>query len=519
MLDDQFYRDMRDSHSERMQNLMKYYPFFALWSQSLNQYKDGKYAGVDMAYVTMAVLRFFIEENHFHDRPVTYGGYTQFMLGLLERDFDLGEDTENKELASFLFDKLKNDGKPFEAQYFDPADRKRKTLRMRLFDSAFLDGAVVYTVTSDAIAFYLDTKEIKEESKITMEQLLLEKMITNRNFKGGIEVVRRINSEVNRLRVRKQEVLRVLSLNVFEGVKALEEFNRTGIRWFEEEQNAFARNKEQIVKALEKTQEAMRGNEKDEKYREVFRDIYQLDTELKKAMTNHGRLLADCTQLLRQADERIRGYKFSRLRPVFDFGDYLRKLMEADRVDLLSGIALGTAAPAIRKMLPMENLADLLSCPGDREELPEKEEDYTEEVRRFDDEIEEERIGSNYRAILKTLLDTLLLRGQFDLITFNQILELKFFDDIFRNSDYYSFLVHICQKREYDMERLEKKPETFLEEILAKLPGEDGGRYRGLRFRVEPDKTQEEDGMIRHVIAGAERDSEFVTSNLYFTRL
>ncbi|HIU68037.1 MAG TPA: hypothetical protein IAC64_11190, partial [Candidatus Caccomorpha excrementavium] len=139
MLDDQFYRDMRDSHSERMQNLMKYYPFFALWSQSLNQYKDGKYAGVDMAYVTMAVLRFFIEENHFHDRPVTYGGYTQFMLGLLERDFDLGEDTENKELASFLFDKLKNDGKPFEAQYFDPADRKRKTLRMRLFDSAFLD--------------------------------------------------------------------------------------------------------------------------------------------------------------------------------------------------------------------------------------------------------------------------------------------------------------------------------------------------------------------------------------------
>ena len=166
-----------------------------------------------------------------------------------------------------------------------------------------------------------------------------------------------------------------------------------------------------------------------------------------------------------------------------------------------------------------ENLADLLSCPGDREELPEKEEDYTEEVRRFDDEIEEERIESNYRAILKTLLDTLLLRGQFDLITFNQILELKYFDDIFRNSDYYSFLVHICQKREYDMERLEKKPETFLEEILAKLPGEDGGRYRGLRFRVDPAKTQEEDSMIRHVIAGAERDSEFVTSNLYFTRL
>lgn len=520
-LDDQFYRDMTESHSERMQNLMRYYPFFALWSQSLNLYKDGKYAGVDMAYVTMAVLRFFIEENHFHDRAVTYGSYMEFILGVLVRDFGLRrEDPEIRELASFLFDKLKNDGKPFTAEYYDPADRKRKTLRMRLFDSMFLDGAVVYTVTSDAIAFYLDTKEIKEESKITMEQLLLEKMITNRNFQGGIEVVRRINSEVNRLRVKKQEVLRVLSLNVFEGVKVLEEFNRTGIRWFEEEQEAFTRNKEQIVKALKKTQEAAREGGADEKYREVFRDIYRLDTELKRAMANHGRLLADCTQLLRQADERIRGYKFSRLRSVFDFSDYLRKLMEVDRADLLSGIALGMTAPAIRKMLPMENLADLLSCPGEREELPEKEEEYIEESRRFDDEIEEERIGENYRAILRTLLDTLLQREQFDLALFNQILELKYFDDIFRNSDYYSFLVHICQKKEYDMAQLEKKPETFLEEILAKLPREESGRYRGLRFRVDfGNREDEEETLIRHVIAGAERDSEFVTSNLYFTRL
>ena len=68
--------------------------------------------------------------------------------------------------------------------------------------------------------------------------------------------------------------------------------------------------------------------------------------------------------------------------------------------------------------------------------------------------------------------------------------------------------------------RLEKKPETFLEEILAKLPREESGRYRGLRFRVDfGNREDEEETLIRHVIAGAERDSEFVTSNLYFTRL
>ncbi|MBO5199330.1 MAG: hypothetical protein J6B85_12585 [Lachnospiraceae bacterium] len=586
-LEDQFYRDMIESHSERMQNLMKYYPFFELQAQSLKLYKDGRYADVDMAYITMAVLRFFIEENHFHDRPVEYGQYMEFVTGILTKDFELDAGAgELRELASYLFDKLKNDGKPFTAEYFDPADRKRKTLRMKLIDSAFREGTVVYTVTADAIAFYLDTKEIKEESKITMEQLLLEKMITNRNYKGGIEVVRRINSEVNRLRVRKQEVLKILSLNVFEGVKALEDFQQTGMRWFEEEQSTFLRNKELIERALEKAREAGHGEDEerlahragesgssgrvggaqasgglgtagntsesrslepsgspqvsgDSKYLAVFRDIYQLETELKRAMTNHSRLLADCMELSKQADERIRGYKFSRLRSVFDFQDYLAKMMELDNTDLLADAVLPMAAPAIKKRLAFGNLADLLSYPEEREEEPEKEEEKQEVMYRFDDEIEEERIGENYQAIVKTLLDTLLTRERFDLVTFNKILELKYFDDIFRNSDYYSFLVHICQKREYDLEKVREKQDTFLEDSIVRLLAESGGRYRGLRFRVDmtepvtaaevsdlaggansPDwDNAREESLIRHKIAGAERDSEFITSNLYFTRL
>lgn len=560
-LDDQFYKDMTESHSERMQNLMKYFPFFELQAQSLNLYKEGKYAFVDMAYVTMAVLRFFIEENHFHDRAVTYGRYIEFVIGLLTRDFGLEAGMqEKKELASYIFDKLKNDGKPFTMDYFDPADKKRKTQRVKLIESSFYEDTVVYSVTADAIAFYLDTKEMKEESKIAIEQLLLEKMITNRNFKGGIEVVRRINSEVNRLKVRKQEVLKILSINVFEGVKALEDFNRTGIRWFEEEQNAFMKNKDLIAKALEKAQEARDASgsqetkdasnvQEDDKYRNVYRDISQLETELKRAMLGHSRLLADCMDLSRQADERIRGYKFSRLRNVFDFSDYLKRMMDLDDTELLAATAIPMFAPSVRKTLSFYNLSDLLSYPEEREEEPEKEEKIKEEMYRFDDEIEEERIGDNYKAILKTLLDTIQSREQFGLETFNRILELKYFDDIFRNSDYYSFLVHICQKKEYDLEKVVEKPETFLEDILTELLSESGGRYRGLRFQVEmrgpgdeesveqaedssAGKTKEKSveragedpdsrlsGLLRHVIAGPEKDSEFVTSNLIFTRL
>lgn len=42
-------------------------------------------------------------------------------------------------------------------------------------------------------------------------------MIVGENFRGGIEVVRRINSEVNRLIREKDDIVNLLSIDVFKG--------------------------------------------------------------------------------------------------------------------------------------------------------------------------------------------------------------------------------------------------------------------------------------------------------------
>ena len=49
-----------------------------------------------------------------------------------------------------------------------------------------------------------------------MEQLLLSKLIDTQNFRGGIEVVKRINREVDKLKLRRSVVLAMLSVDVFE---------------------------------------------------------------------------------------------------------------------------------------------------------------------------------------------------------------------------------------------------------------------------------------------------------------
>ena len=58
--------DMVQDHEARMMHLKRYYPFFRLMDTGLSQYRDGSYGRLDMSYIVLAVLRFFIEANHFH---------------------------------------------------------------------------------------------------------------------------------------------------------------------------------------------------------------------------------------------------------------------------------------------------------------------------------------------------------------------------------------------------------------------------------------------------------------------
>ena len=150
-------------HRERMLNLKKYYPFFRLMDASFDQYKDGKYCALDMGYILMAVLRFFIEENNFKEKDITYNEYLDFFKLLVKRDFSLElSDEECREAADYVFDKIKNEGRPFEFRYYDPVEHKKRVSRMKLIESTIRDNSVWYSISSDAVEFYLDTKDIKD---------------------------------------------------------------------------------------------------------------------------------------------------------------------------------------------------------------------------------------------------------------------------------------------------------------------------------------------------------------------
>lgn len=480
--------DIIEDHNARMQNLRKYYPFFCLNENTFTQYREGKYIGLDMGYITMASLRFFINENSFHEQEISYEQYEGFLSELLHRDFSLeAAPAEEKELISYIFDKIKNEGKPFEFRFFDPDEKKTKVARVKLIDSRIADGMVLYHITAEGIEFYLDTKEMKEESKISIQQLLLEKMIQSNNFKGGIQVVRRINNEVSKLIYKKREVLNILSYDVFAGAKASEEYMATVARWFADEQKLFKKNKELIEQALNKA--AYEGKDEEEKsnlYRSL-QDINELDMELKRTITRHNELISETIALQKAADKMIERAKLRRLRTVFDFKETMRKLEKQDTPEALSHVLMPLFAPSIQKTFSMHSVDNLLTYRAEQVDKGEKvKKEKVDTGFQYEDELEDARIAKNFGRMFYELLDQLTKRDALNVKELNGILEIKFGKEIYRNGDYYAFLVHLSQKREYHMEKLLQKQDTFLEGIIADmLAEEEKQRFQRMAFTLQ----------------------------------
>lgn len=478
--------DIITDHRERMLNLKKYYPFFKLSEVSFSWYKEGIYDSLDMGYILMAVLRFFIEENNFKERDVTYSEYADFMSRCIRRDFNLNPSQGDMGvLVDYIFDKLKNDGKPFVFRYFDPVDRKKKISRVRLIESRIEDGTVWYSVSPEAIEFYLDTKEIKDESRISIEQILLEKMIKSKDFKGGTDVVRRINKEVDRLWLKKNQVMALLAADIFSGLEAYEDFFNTGVKWFEEEQKLFIKNSE-LISAAQKRAESDKSNDDYASYLKITGEIYQLDTELKIAMNNHLKLLSACTQLGIMADEMVKKAKLGRLRPSFDFRNALQLAMKQDDITLLGPLVRPIMGLNINKTFGIRRIEELLTYRAGREEKAELIEDSVVENIVYDDELEDERIRQNYSSLIKILLSLLKRRESFELRTFNELAGKIFGDALFDNGDYYSFLVHLCQKKEYSFDTDKHTMETFLDEIFMECAQkQEYEQYLGIHFTIE----------------------------------
>lgn len=476
--------DIIKNHSERILNLRKFYPFFTLAESTFSQYKEGRFKFLDMGYITLAVLRFFINENSFNDSPVTYAGYEDFCLMLLARDFDVrpGDDysrEELNELVKYIFDKMRNYGRAFEFNFFDPSDRKQKTARVRLLDSTVRETEVVYTITEDGIEFYLTTKEVRDESRINMDQLLLEKLIKSENFSGSMDVIQRINIEVKALEKKREEVVQLLLTDVHAGAEAVDEYMDQTSVWFAEERKSFARNRELVDKAVSRL--TYGGDSK------AARDITSLQTMLKQTIESHSALIAATAELSRFSDEMIRRSRTRSLRISYDFESTLSRMINEDRMDALVNTISPFMLPRRRKSMAISTIDNIVLQKTADSLKGEIREDVKADLSfKYEDEIFSENVGQNFAKLFLELIGRLKRWDKVTLEEYNAILEVKFGTEIYKNRDYYSFLTHLAGKEHYSVKDMRDNAETFLEDMVISYISEDElDQYEDVEFELE----------------------------------
>ena len=215
----------------------------------------------------------------------------------------------------------------------------------------------------------------------------------------------------------------------------------------------------------------------------MVNEIYTLELEIKKAMYKHSELLSLCTSLQLQADEIVTKSKLSTLRNSFDFRHALNQMIENDNVEALEQMILPLFQLKTNKWFPLTDMENLLSLRAENEEESEVISQGEEVAYVYEDEIEEQRIQDNFDVIVKVLFEKLEREHNFSLSELNEELMKKFGNTILLNGDYYTFLIHMCQKDSYSIKEIRQKPDTFFEEIIHNMLAHTE-EYHNLQFSL-----------------------------------
>ena len=87
---------------------------------------------------------------------------------------------------------------------------------------------------------------------------------------------------------------------------------------------------------------------------------------------------------------------------------------------------------------------------------------------------------------MSALLYCISKKERISLVEFNEYLKKSFGEKIFKNGDYYSFIIHLCQKKEYNLAELNREPDTFLEGIINNnMRRKVYDEYMNLHFIIE----------------------------------
>lgn len=430
----------------RQQNLAKYMPFFELYA--LNRRSD-KYSELDMGVLTLSLLSYLLYEGHLKEQGLTFEQIEAFLESVIEKTYGFTYEEEAlTELTRYILDKLQNGGTPFSYEYYDVEEGVTKQTKLR-YVSYKRDARLeknFYRLTSAGIDFFLQTKEFGEESKISIQLILLRKLVDNEDFRSALSTLERINIEIKKEAKRKGEILEELSYGFTEGYEA---YTKSIRKRLEDEQILF---KDTLAYLQTLESEYLLKIEKSQiTEKEICFKRFTVD--MKMALTEtvelHALLLDAVVDLRQKAEEMLFMRRKNIFKENFNFGHFLERSIRRNDTRGLAAAMKSLFHIQLPKQFTPERIDHLLLLKEGKngaEEILENSSVEVLEVETLDEKVGA-RLSFNYELMLRELLLLVKEKEEITLEDYLKLLKVRYGEAVVTNYDLAPFMMSLTQNK------------------------------------------------------------------------
>jgi hypothetical protein len=349
-------------------------------------------------------------------------------------------------------------GMLYQYQYFDPLRRKIVEEYIQLIEFDVKESA--YRITDTGLDFMISTKELPEESKISITLILFEKQIKSGSFRNALATIRELNLAVQLKKQKKEALLEKLITGGNNVVEDFGMYSQDVLSQLKHENELFT-HVNTLLKGLSENREKLMNNVNLTVNEEEFIIIKEIAIEVEHGYKIHNALLNEFTDFPEDYDRISR----IRLNSLFEKRYQFQEALENHiRANLSNDVHIITIHPLfqakIRKTFNLLKIFEPQIITGRKKEIIDTRslEDWTD--KKTIESIVGERQAHNFTTYAKILVNTLSQKKSLDLISYLDEIVRQTGQDGIKNVDLIPFLLELNSNSEFCFTKKELRERT-----------------------------------------------------------
>ena len=276
--------------NERFRHLSNYHPFF-----KIHAYTSKNKLSYDAPYLAIEVLSLLITKGKLVGRSVPLNEieeHVAIMLDEIHPDIEL----DSKGTTRTILNLLETDryGQSYSFRHIDPIRKKYANHYVYLIEYSVKSKG--YDISDAGLNFMLSTKELPEESKISVSLLLFKQQIKNKSFVTALNTVIELNLDVLRKKEMKQHLLDKMMYSASDITDDFSIFTQGIFDQLKQEKELFEQVRITLMEYTE-GQYDFTNNSSTKIQEKDFIILKRISTELERGYVLHSSLLKDYTDL------------------------------------------------------------------------------------------------------------------------------------------------------------------------------------------------------------------------------